>query len=55
MKPLWVNRMGEISEGALKGISGKVVAFDSAEDEATIQVDDITYVQISSDYVLQSE
>lgn len=53
MKPLYVGRVGEITSGALKGFTGKVVAFDSEMDEALIQLDDDTFVGIKSEMILQ--
>lgn len=55
MKPLWVNRKGIITEGELKGKEGLVVGFDSTVDEATIKIDDVSHVLISSDYIHQEE
>jgi hypothetical protein len=55
MKPLWVNRIGTINTGILKGTSGLVVAFDSIEDEATLALDEITSITISSDYIDQPD
>lgn len=55
MKPLWVNRKALITEGILKGKEGMVVGFNSEEDRATIQLDEITFVEISSDYIQQEE
>lgn len=53
MKPLWVNREGTINQGALKGCTGKVVAFDSEIDKATIQLDEQTFVSVSSELIDQ--
>jgi hypothetical protein len=53
MKPLCVNQKGVITEGILKGKEGLVVGFDSVEDRATIKLDEITFVEISSDYIHQ--
>ena len=55
MKKLYVNQKGVITEGILKGKEGLVVGFDSIEDKATIQLDEITFVEISSDYIRQED
>lgn len=55
MKPLWVNRIGEINDGTLKGFKGKVVAFDSIEDEAIIQLDEDTHITVSSEMIDQED
>lgn len=53
MKPTTVNKDAVITQGVLKGTKGRVVAFDSVEDEAMLQLDKITFVTISSDYLSQ--
>lgn len=53
MKALYVGRAGEIISGVLKGAKGKVVAFDSEFDEALIQMDDETFVNVSSEMIYQ--
>lgn len=55
MKPLWVNRSGTITQGVFKGYTGKVVAFDSEEDKALVEMDEITIIQISSECIDQSD
>lgn len=55
MKPLWINREGKINRGVLKGITGKVVAFDTQEDEALIQLDQETFVNVSSEMIDQED
>lgn len=55
MKPLFINRKALITEGILKGKKGLVVGFDSIEDRVIIQLDEITLVGISSEYVQQEE
>lgn len=55
MKPLRVNHDGTINKGILKGFLGKVVAFDSLEDEALIKVDEDTFVQVSSEMIDQNK
>lgn len=55
MKPLWVNRSGTITEGIFKGYTGLVVAFDSEEDKALVEMDEVTSIQISSDHIDQSD
>lgn len=53
MKLIWINQKAIITEGVLKGKEGLVVGFDSEEDIVTIKLDEITFIQISSDYVKQ--
>ncbi len=53
IKPLWVNREGTINQGALNGCTGKVVAFDSEIDKGTIQLDEQTFVSVSSELIDQ--
>ncbi|WP_165797680.1 hypothetical protein [Heyndrickxia sporothermodurans] len=53
MKVTTVNKDAVITDGVLKGTKGRVVAFDSIEDEVTIRLDEITCVQISSDFINQ--
>lgn len=55
MKPLWIKREGTINRGALKGFTGRVVAFDSTEDEALIQLDSETFVNVSSEMIDQED
>lgn len=55
MKPLWINREGTINKGKLKGYTGKVVAFDSEVDKATIQLDESTFVNVSSEMIDQKD
>jgi hypothetical protein len=52
---LWINRKALITEGVLKGKEGLVVGYDSEEDRATIKLDEITFVEISSNYIQQEE
>lgn len=55
MKPLIVNGEGVIVRGALEGHVGKVVAFDSERDVVLLQFDSETFVNVSSEMVLQEE
>lgn len=55
MKPLIVGKEGKITFGALKGTRGKVVGFDSMEDEAMIELDEHTTVVVSSELINQDE
>jgi transcription antitermination factor NusG len=55
MKPLYVGREGRIISGVLAGHRGKVVAFDSETDEAIIQLDENTFVHISSEVISQDK
>lgn len=55
MKRILVGKTGKITEGSFKGYSGSVVAFESQYDEVLVEVDEITCIQISSEYVDQSE
>jgi ribosomal protein L24 len=54
MKPLLVNKDGKIISGKLKGLTGKVIAFDSEEDEAILKFDEGTFVHISSERIQQN-
>lgn len=53
MKPLWVGREAIITKGVLKDKKGMVVSFDSELDLASIQLDEITFVSLSSEYLIQ--
>lgn len=44
MKTVTINKLAEIINGKLKGISGKVVGFDSIDNEVHIKLDDHTSV-----------
>lgn len=55
MKPLWVNRAATITQGILSGYVGRVVAFDSEKDKATVELDKDTHVVVSSEHLHQSE
>jgi preprotein translocase subunit YajC len=54
MKSLLVNEEGKIISGKLRGLTGKVIAFDSEEDEAILKFDDGTFVHISSERIKQN-
>lgn len=53
MKPVTINRPAEIIGGCMFGMSGRVIGFDSREDEVMIEMDLFTTVVISSDYIKQ--
>lgn len=53
MKPLIVGRKAVIIDGILAGFEGKVVGFDSEADEASVQLDSVTFVETHSENLLQ--
>lgn len=55
MKKMLIGKNGKITKGVFKGRTGPVVAFDSQYDEVLVEVDEITCIQISSEYVDQSD
>jgi hypothetical protein len=55
MKSLIINKDGVIMKGALEGHRGKVIAFDSENDEAILKFDENTFVHISSEMIWQDE
>jgi hypothetical protein len=48
MKTIKVNAFYEISSGILKGAFGKVVGFDSRQDEVCIRIDELTSIITTS-------
>jgi ribosomal protein L24 len=53
MKPVNVNAIATIIRGSCKGFKGKVIAFDSVEDEVTIGIDVYTNVIVDSESIWQ--
>lgn len=55
MNPLRIPAPGTINRGALKGVTGKVVAYESTDDEALIEMDEYTLVLVKADMIDQEE
>ncbi|ANT39998.1 MULTISPECIES: hypothetical protein [Bacillus cereus group] len=54
MNTVTVNIHATIIKGALKGVSGKVVGFDSEMDMVSIEVDEDTFIETKSGNVKQN-
>jgi transcription antitermination factor NusG len=53
VKTLFINKEAEITDGVLKGFKGKVVGYDSIENEVMVKLDEKTFVTVPSEYVKQ--
>ncbi|CAM4012455.1 hypothetical protein [Bacillus manliponensis] len=54
MNTVTVNIHATIIKGALKGVSGRVVGFDSEMDIVSIEVDENTWIETKSNYIKQN-
>lgn len=52
-KTITVGAYGKINTGVLEGHEGRVMGYDSEENEVTIMLDQNTYVLIPSEHVNQ--
>lgn len=52
-KVLTINKQAELREGKLAGTKGKLVAYDSLENEVMLEIEPNVYVTCPSEYVEQ--
>ncbi len=52
---IFVNNSGTITEGIFKGYTGLIIDFESESNKVIVELDEITRVQIDSEYIDQSD
>lgn len=53
IKSVIVNYKAKITKGALEDFSGKVIGYDSENDEVMVELDEFTCVILTSDMIEQ--
>lgn len=52
-KTLTINKQAELCEGRLAGTKGRIVGYDSVENEVMLEIDPNIYITCPSEYVEQ--